>query len=264
MLRLDGWTRLGLIAAGAFGAYSLGANNIANVMGVFVSASPFEELAFGDLVRVTSTQQLFLMGGLAISLGIYTYSYRVMTTVGGELFKLTPINALIVVFASSLVLFVFASQGLQRGLAWAGLPTFPLVPVSSTQAIVGAIIGVALASGGRNVNYRVLGRIASGWAVAPVLAALLSFVMLFFVQNVFEQTVVAPDPMATEAASPVHAGDQAPLVASPPADSAAPEALAPADSGHAADAPPVGQEREASGPGGSGEVGTGSGPPSDP
>ena len=41
LIRLDGYTRLALILSGAFGAYSLGANNIANVMGVFVPVSPF-------------------------------------------------------------------------------------------------------------------------------------------------------------------------------------------------------------------------------
>ena len=39
LIRLDAYTRFALIAAGALGAYSLGANNIANVMGVFVSAT---------------------------------------------------------------------------------------------------------------------------------------------------------------------------------------------------------------------------------
>ena len=43
LLRVDAYTRLGLLLAGAFGAYSLGANNIANVMGVFVPDSPFTD-----------------------------------------------------------------------------------------------------------------------------------------------------------------------------------------------------------------------------
>jgi inorganic phosphate transporter, PiT family len=202
MLELDAWTRVGLIVVGAFGAYSLGANNIANVMGVFVPASPFNEVTFNGLFSVSSTQQLFLLGALAIAVGIYTYSYRVMKTVGNEVFKLTPINALIVVLASSLVLFLFASRGLQQALSSIGAPTLPLVPVSSSQAIVGAIIGVALAKGGKGVNYRILGRIASGWITTPVLAAALSFVALFFVQNVFEQQVVVRAPQVVEA---VHA-----------------------------------------------------------
>jgi len=45
--RLDAYTRLGLILAGAFGSYSLGANNIANVMGVFLPANPFTTYSFG-------------------------------------------------------------------------------------------------------------------------------------------------------------------------------------------------------------------------
>lgn len=190
MLHLDAVTRVGLVVAGAFGAYSLGANNIANVMGMFVPASPFADLSLGALVRITSAQQLFLLGGVAIAVGIYTYSYRVMATVGGEVFKLTPMTALIVVLASGLVLFVFASRGLEQLLISIGAPTLPLVPVSSSQAVIGAIVGVAFASGTGRINYRMLGRIASGWLTTPVIAAALAFVALFFVQNVFEQAVI--------------------------------------------------------------------------
>lgn len=191
MLELDAMTRVGLIIVGAFGAYSLGANNIGNVMGVFVPASPFETFRVAGL-DVSGVQQLFLLGGLAIALGIWTNSYRVMTTVGSQLFKLTPILALVVVLAHSIALFLFASTGLRHVLTSLGLPTFPLVPVSSSQAIIGAILGVALVKGGgTGIQFGVLGRIAAGWLVTPVLAGLLSFVALFFVQNVFQLEVVA-------------------------------------------------------------------------
>jgi inorganic phosphate transporter, PiT family len=202
MLELDAWTRIGLVTVGAFGAYSLGANNIANVMGVFVPASPFSDLTFNGWLSISSTQQLFLLGALAIAVGIFTYSHRVMTTVGSEVFRLTPVTALIVVLASSLVLFIFASRGLQTTLLALGGPAIPLVPVSGTQAIIGGIVGVAIAKGGRGINYRILGRIASSWITTPILAAALSFSALFFVQNVFEQEVVTrPAAAATEAAS---------------------------------------------------------------
>ncbi len=191
LLERDLFTRAGLILVGAFGAYSLGANNIANVMGVFVPASPFNDIHFNGAVIFTGTQQLFLLGGLAITVGIYTYSQRVMRTVGNELFKLTPIMALIVVLSESLVLFLFASQRLQEFLIAHGLPPIPLVPVSSSQAVIGAVVGIALAKGGRGIRYSVLGKIASGWITTPLLAALLSLVSLFIVQNVFEQKVVS-------------------------------------------------------------------------
>ncbi len=54
LLRIDAYTRLGLILAGAFGSYSLGANNIANVMGVFISSSPFSDISIGTLFTLTS------------------------------------------------------------------------------------------------------------------------------------------------------------------------------------------------------------------
>jgi len=194
LLRRDAYNRVALIVIGAFGAYSLGANNIANVVGVFVPAAPFPPIRIGSLLTISGTQQLFFFGALAIGVGIYTYSYRVMQTVGNDLFKLTPITAFIVVFSESLVLFLFASRGLQQWLLQHGLPALPLVPLSSSQAIIGAVLGLAVAKGARGIRFRVLGRIASGWVTAPVIAGLLSLIALFFAQNLFEQEVVATEP----------------------------------------------------------------------
>ncbi|MCP4369671.1 MAG: inorganic phosphate transporter [Deltaproteobacteria bacterium] len=192
MFRLDSITRYGLIIIGAFGSYSLGANNIANVMGVFVPVSSFTDISFFGLFKLTATQQLFFIGGIAIGVGVLTYSRKVMATVGEGIMKLSPISALVVVSAHSLVLFLFASQGLEAFLQRYGLPTIPLVPVSSSQAIVGAVIGIGLLNRGRGIRWRVLGSIASSWAVTPIIAALVSFISLFFLQNVFEQKTYHP------------------------------------------------------------------------
>ena len=189
ILRVDAYTRWGLILAGAFGAYALGANNIANVMGVFVPSSPFTSFSVGDLLHVSSVQQLFLLGAIAIAVGVYTYSHKVMMTVGGGLLKLSPIASWVVVIAQSLVLFLFASVALEHLLASNGLPSLPLVPVSSSQAVVGAVIGIGLLQGGRAIRWSVLGRISAGWVATPVLAAGICFVSLFFLQNVFNQQV---------------------------------------------------------------------------
>ena len=88
LLRLDAYTRTALLLAGAFGAYSLGANNIANVMGVFVPISPFTDLNIMNVLTLSSKGQLFLLGGIAIAVGVITYSKRVMLTVGSDLLKL--------------------------------------------------------------------------------------------------------------------------------------------------------------------------------
>lgn len=189
LLRLDAYTRLGLILAGAFGAYSLGANNIANVVGVFLPASPFVEFRAFDLFTISSAQQLFLLGGVAIAVGVYTYSDKVVHTVGRGLYTLSPVSAWVVVMAHSLVLFLFASEGLERLLAHLGLPTIPLVPISSSEVIVGAVLGVALVKGRQNIRWRTLGRIGVGWVMTPAIAGVVCFFGLFILQNVFNQNV---------------------------------------------------------------------------
>jgi len=194
LLELDAGTRYFLIAAGAFGAFALGANNIANVMGVFVPAFPMKSLSLFGAFQVTHAQILFFVGGLAIAVGVFTYSQRVMMTVGKSLFKLNPVTALVVVLAESLVLFLFASEGLENWLIGHGLPPIPLVPVSSSQAVIGAVIGIALVKGGRGVKLAVLGRVAGGWVATPAIATLVAFLGLFFLQNVFGVVVRRPVP----------------------------------------------------------------------
>jgi len=189
MITLDSMTRLALIVAGAFGAYSLGANNIGNVMGVFVPSSPFTDLSFGSFFHLSSVQQLFFVGGIAVAVGVITYSKRVMMTVGEDIFKLTPITALIVVLSVSLTLFLFASQSLRTFLLSNNLPAFPLVPVSSSQAVVGSVMGISLAKGGRNLNIKVIGKISIGWVLTPILTCGIAYISLYFMQNVFMQEV---------------------------------------------------------------------------
>lgn len=189
MITVDAYTRVGLIFAGAFGAFSLGANNIANVVGVFIPAKPFPDITAGSFV-FSSTQQLFLMGGIAIAIGVFTYSKGVMMTVGGHLGRLSPTAAFVAVMAHSIVLFVFASRGLESWLAGHGLPTIPLVPVSSSQAVVGAIVGISILQGTEGIRWTVLGKIVAGWVATPFAAGVTCFIGLFFLQNVFGLTVI--------------------------------------------------------------------------
>ena len=189
LIRLDGYVRLALIFAGAFGAYSLGANNISNVMGVFLPVAPFPAIQFNWGYSISPAQQLFLLGGIPIAVGVFTYSKRVMMTVGTELMTLTPLAAWIAVMSHSIVLFIFASEQLESFLANLSLPTIPLVPVSSSQAVVGAVIGIGMLQGGREIQWPRVYGIVKGWAISPLLSCLICFVGLYFMQNVFQQVV---------------------------------------------------------------------------
>ncbi len=191
MLKMEAIIRASLIVVGAFAAYSLGANNIANVMGVFVNSFNVS-LTIGSLY-ISSTQLLFFIGSLAIALGICTYSKKVIDTVGSGVLAMTPEMAIVVVLAQALVLFIFSSTALSNALVSIGLPAIPLVPVSSTQVLIGAIIGVGLVKGIQELKLKMVGGIMLGWVTTPVLSALFTFISLFFVERVFGMQVSKGD-----------------------------------------------------------------------
>ena len=183
LLKMESIIRVSLIVVGAFGAYSLGANNIANVMGVFVNAVSFS-VSLGPF-SFSSVQVLFFIGALAISLGIFTYSRRVMETIGNGVLEMTPEMAIVVVLTQAIVLFLFSSTSFSDLLVSIGLPAIPLVPVSSTQVVVGALVGVGLVKGVQEIRLKMLGNIALSWLVSPVVAGIFTYVSLAFVQRVF-------------------------------------------------------------------------------
>jgi PiT family inorganic phosphate transporter len=184
LIRFESYIKTGLIVVGAFGAYSLGANNIANVMGVFVPAFQLKDLDLW-IITLSSSQQLFLLGGLACAAGILTYSWKVMNTIGNNILELSSEAALVVVLAQAFVLFIFSSTGLSNFIVRLGLPPIPMVPVSSSQVIVGCILGIGLFKGARNINFKVLGEIGLGWIISPIASGLLTFFLLFFMKNIF-------------------------------------------------------------------------------
>jgi phosphate/sulfate permease len=188
LITFESHIRTGLIIVGAFASYSLGANNIANVMGVFAPAFNLQDLNLG-MFSLSSNQQLFFLGSLAIAVGILTYSKKVMDTIGANIVELSAEAALVVVLAMSLVLFIFSSTGLSDFFIKLGLPPIPMVPVSSSQVIVGCIIGIGLFKGARNINFKLLGEIAVGWVATPVISGLLAFFSLFFMKNIFSVNV---------------------------------------------------------------------------
>ena len=142
---------VGILVAGSYAAYSLGGNNVANVTGVYVGAG------------VLSVGMASLIGGLSIASGVLTYSKKVMMTVGKGIAPLDPFSGLIAVVAEALTLHIFTQIG---------------VPVSSSQAIVGAVVGVGLVGDVRTVSHRMLARIAMGWLLTPIASGALTYLLL--------------------------------------------------------------------------------------
>lgn len=144
--------RLCLIPTGLYGAYALGANNVANATAVFVGA--------GKLTAFSAA----LVGGLSIALGILTFSKPVMQTVGKRLVNLDAFSALVVVLAEAITVHIY---------------TFIGVPVSASQAVIGAVLGVGIVKGIKTVSKRTLTHIFTGWFLTPVVSSLIAITLAF-------------------------------------------------------------------------------------
>ncbi|MFH1707321.1 MAG: inorganic phosphate transporter [Planctomycetota bacterium] len=145
--------RSGLIAAVAYAAFALGANNVANVVGPLYGAGLLREHMFAA--------ELF--GGIFMALGVATFGRRVMETIGSDIVPLEPITALVAVLAEAITVHFYAVLG---------------VPVSTTQAIVGAVFGIGLLKGMRTIRYGTLARIGAGWVLTPLCTAILTLIAM--------------------------------------------------------------------------------------
>ncbi len=184
--------RLSMILTAALGGYALGANNMANIVGIFLNSNIFPSITFNKYISLNSAQVLFLLGAIATSIGVFTYSKRTIKTIGNNVLKFSPMVAWIVIISQSLVLLMFASQDLKSFLMSYNLPTLPAVPVSSSQAIIGAILGIGILKGGKGIKWSLVGKLFLGWITTPFMAFILSFIFLSFMENVFMQPVILP------------------------------------------------------------------------
>jgi len=138
----------GLLIMGAYGSYVLGANNSANAAGMFA----------GKFAGI-SDRHLAILGGVAIAGGVLTYGRRVMVAVGAGIMRLDAFTALVAVTSMSAAIHVINIFG---------------VPVSTSQGIVGAIVGIGLVRGASAIRLGVLRKMAFGWLMTPVVALVLS------------------------------------------------------------------------------------------
>jgi PiT family inorganic phosphate transporter len=143
-------------------ALAHGANDVANAMG------PLAGIYIIYVTHAVSPEVpvpifLLALGGIGIALGVVTWGYRVIETVGTKITTLTNTRGFSVDFGTATCVLVASKLGL---------------PVSTTHAAVGAVVGVGLARGVDAVDFRVVGRICVYW-VTTVPASALSSMLIF-------------------------------------------------------------------------------------
>ncbi len=144
-----------VLSAGAFASYSLGANTVASATAMVYAVTG------GSTGGISWGPRLIgLFGGVALSLGVLTYSRRVMETVGSGITNLRSMTAFSAQFGAALTVWISARFGF---------------PVSTSQAIVGGVVGAGLVKGTAAVSKGKLGKIAGAWVLTPTVAAVLTF-----------------------------------------------------------------------------------------
>jgi len=128
---------------------------VANVTGVYVGC--------GLIPPFMAT----LLGGVAIALGAITYGRGVMMTIGKKIIPLDEFSAFIALFSEAITMHIFTQVG---------------VPVSTSHAIVGSVIGIGLIKNYRTINKRMVTSIAIGWVTTPFAAAILSYLSIIILK----------------------------------------------------------------------------------
>ncbi len=168
VLSLKGYdkiVKIGYIIAGAYSAYTIGINSSASVTAFY-----YDMFGVGANI-LTSARLTAILGGVAIAVGVLTYSKKVMMTVGGSIANISQMDGFLVILASAL------SITLMKELMG--------IPVSTSQAVVGAVIGAGLVGGVKNVNFGVFKRIAIAWVSSPTVAGLITYIVALCTQSYF-------------------------------------------------------------------------------
>ena len=138
------------VIAAAYVAFAHGANDRSNAIGPM--AAVYQILASGGEITAKADVPtwLVLLGSAGIAIGVMTWGWRVMETIGNKITDITPTRGFAATFAAATTVLIFSMP-------------FLAVPVSTTHTLVGAVVGVGLAGGAKAVDFRVFGKIIASW-----------------------------------------------------------------------------------------------------
>jgi PiT family inorganic phosphate transporter len=156
------------IGTSCYVALAQGANDVANAIGP-LAVIYFLVKTGGVGAKVPVPLFLLFFGGIGIACGIAMAGHRVMDTIGRKITTLTNTRGFAVDFAAATTVLVASKMGL---------------PVSTTHAAVGGVLGVGLARGMEAVNFRIIFQIIIYW-ILTVPAAALTSVVIFKILQLF-------------------------------------------------------------------------------
>jgi len=153
-------------------AFAHGSNDVANAVGPLAAVVSIVGSG-GDIAAKTSMPPwILLLGGGGIVVGLATYGYKVMGTIGRKITELTPSRGFAAELGAAATVVIASGTGL---------------PISTTHTLVGAVLGVGLARGIGAIDLRMVGSIFLSWLVTLPAGAGLSIMFFFVFKAAFGQ-----------------------------------------------------------------------------
>ena len=150
-------------------AFAHGSNDVANAVGPM--AAVINTVQTGTVTAEAGLATwILLIGALGIVVGLSTYGFKVMRTIGKKITELTP------------------TRGFSAEMAAAStvvLASYIGAPISTTHTLIGAVIGVGLARGKQQVEFSTVTRIFASWLVTLPAGAILSIIFFYLLRAIF-------------------------------------------------------------------------------
>jgi sodium-dependent phosphate transporter len=158
------------VITACFTSFAHGSNDVANAIGPLATIYYIWEHANIDVKKAPVPVWILAFGGVAIDLGLMTYGYHVMRTLGNKMTYMSPTRGFSAEMGTSITILTCSKLGL---------------PVSSTHCITGATSAIGLMSGGgfKSLNWRLLLGVFAGWIATLPAAGVVSGVMFAFVSR---------------------------------------------------------------------------------
>jgi len=150
-------------------AFAHGSNDVANAVGPV--AAIVSIVNTGVVAQQSSLATwILLLGAVGIVLGLATYGWRVIRTVGKNITELTPSRGFAAELAAASTVVIASGTGL---------------PISTTHTLVGAVLGVGIARGIGALNLRVVRNIMLSWIITLPAGGILAIIFFFLLKGIF-------------------------------------------------------------------------------
>ncbi|MFK7975337.1 MAG: inorganic phosphate transporter [Halioglobus sp.] len=151
-------------------AFAHGSNDVANAVGPLAAVVSTVESGGEIAAKSAMPWWILLIGGIGIVVGLATYGWRVIRTVGTKITELTPSRGFAAELGAASTVVIASATGL---------------PISTTHTLVGAVLGVGFARGIAALNLRVIGNIFLSWIITLPAGAGLAILFFFLFKGIF-------------------------------------------------------------------------------